>query len=492
MKKYFVKNAFEPADCLVIFVPESKSKKAALDGLPASLRASVENILASGDFSARPLELFFGFDASEKPGRYLLVGTGGEKELSIQKVKRMVGTAVVAIQQKKCHTITLHIPESWCKQFGAHTLGSTLAIAMDTAEYAFDDYKKAENKVMRLDAVNLVVPKASMREFEKGVAEGITIAGAVNQVRKLGNTPPSHMTPTVLAKVAEDLSKRLPAVKTTVLSRAEMKKLGMGCLLGVAQGSHEEPKFIILEYRGGQKTEKPVVLVGKGITFDSGGLSLKPWDMMIDMKYDMLGAATVLGTIQAAAELKLKKNIVGLMPTTENMPGGGAYRPDDILTAMNGMTVEIGNTDAEGRLILADALSYAKQFDPKAVIDLATLTGACVVALGTERSGLFFDHEALGKKLLASAEVVGEALWRLPLGEEFSEAVKSEVADVKNVGGGRYGGASAAAAFLQYFTDYPWAHIDLSSAYSGSKGKPWIRAGANGFGVETLIEYLRH
>jgi len=303
------------------------------------------------------------------------------------------------------------------------------------------------------------------------------------------------MTPTLLAKEALKLSKENPKIKVKILSRPEMKKLNMGCLLGVSQGSVEEPKFIILEYYGAGKTKQPTVLAGKGITFDSGGLGIKPGNYMTDMKFDMLGAATVFGIIKAAAGLKLKKNIVGLVPSCENMPSGSSYRPDDILTAHNGKSVEIIHTDAEGRLILADALSYAVKYKPKEVIDFATLTGACMVALGSERSGVFGTSEKIINRLENKAKEVGEQLWHLPLGEEYSEAMKSEVADIKNLGGVNsqpgHGGASTAAAFLQFFTDYPWAHIDLSCSHYSGKGKPWIRGGANGFGVQTIIEYLK-
>jgi leucyl aminopeptidase len=251
----------------------------------------------------------------------------------------------------------------------------------------------------------------------------------------------------------------------------------------------------VLEYWGDKKDIKPIVLVGKGVTFDSGGLSIKPGDYMVDMKYDMLGAATALATLKITAELNQKKNLVVIVPAVENMPGGDAYRPDDILIAMNGKSVEIKNTDAEGRLILADALCYASRYKPQEVIDLATLTGACAVALGLERSGLFSKNKTMTEKLLNSSESIGENLWHLPLGEEYSDAMKSEVADIKNtggVGGDRYGGSSTAAAFLEFFTDYDWAHIDMSSAIFGGKGKPWIRPGANGFGVQTLVDYLRN
>jgi len=348
------------------------------------------------------------------------------------------------------------------------------------------------------------------KQVQNGIKEGQVVAGAVNMARHLGNINPSIMTPTLLAKEASALGNGKSGIVVHVLGKSDIKKLGMGCLLGVASGSLEEPKFIILEYNGiprhardkQKKSEKPTVLVGKGITFDSGGLSLKPGNYMNDMKFDMLGAATVLGTIQAAAGLQLKKHIVGLIPTCENMPSGSSYRPDDILVAMNGKSVLVENTDAEGRLILADALSYATmKYTPKEVIDFATLTGACLVAIGNERSGLFGTSDTLIKKLIASAETVGEQLWYLPIGEEFTEAMMCEVADIKNIGGvgnPRNGGASTAAAFLQFFTQnetgetpYPWAHIDLSCSYYGGTGKAYIRGGANGFGVETMVAYLQ-
>ncbi len=344
--------------------------------------------------------------------------------------------------------------------------------------------------------------KTITKNLQTGIEEGFIIAGGVNFARHLGNIPPTIMTPTYLANEALQLAKANKNIKTKVLSEAEIEKLGMGCLLAVGRGSKHETKFIIVEYWGTDKDKKPSVLVGKGITFDSGGLSLKPGDYMIDMKFDMLGAASVLGAIKVLTDLKVKKNIVVLIPSAENMPGGDSYRPDDILTAMNGATVEIKNTDAEGRLILADGLCYATKYEPKEVIDLATLTGACMSALGLEKSGIFTPEDKIVEKMIDLGEAIGENLWRLPLGEEYSEAMKSEVADIKNtggVGGERYGTASTAAAFLQFFTqdketgekNYPWAHIDLASAIYGSKGKAHIRAGANGFGVQVLVEYLR-
>lgn len=467
-------------------------------GAPTGVEAAISDVFERGDFEGKKLQTAVLYAGKGLP-RVVLFGLGSAgKDFDVRVWKQAVGAGVVSAQQKKTGKISVIFPGRALNCLGAKRISEATAVAVGVSGYSFDVYKGKEDRVVPITDCSFeapLAPSSVRRQIEGGVASGQVIYSAINHLRALGNTPPSHMTPTVLANEAVALSKKYPKIKITALSRVEMKKLGMGCVLGVAQGSHQEPKFVILEYMAGKKGEKPTVLVGKGITFDSGGLSIKPSDAMCDMKYDMLGAATVLATVEAAAGLGLKVNLVGLFPATENMPGGGAYRPDDILTAMNGKTVEIGNTDAEGRLILADALSYAKKYNPKEVVDFATLTMACLVAIGNERSGLFTPEDRLAKKLQEAAEAAGEQLWRLPLGEEYTDAVKSEVADVRNVGGvggnSRYGGASNAAAFLQRFTDYSWAHIDLSCSYYGGKGRPWIRHGANGFGVATMVEYLR-
>jgi leucyl aminopeptidase len=266
----------------------------------------------------------------------------------------------------------------------------------------------------------------------------------------------------------------------------------MGSLLAVAKGSAQPPKFIVMEYMKGKKSEKPVVLVGKGLTFDSGGISLKPAHNMEEMKFDMSGGAAVIGAMYAAGMLKLKKNIVGLVPAAENMPGGRAVKPGDIVRSMSGKTIEILNTDAEGRLILADALSYAKKYKPAAVVDLATLTGACMVALGSHATGLFGNDEKLIEALREAGERTGERCWPMPLWDEYKEQIKSKVADLKNIGG-RWGGAITAAAFLEKFTDYPWVHLDIAGTAFGSKALlPYVQAGGTGLGVRQLIDFLRH
>ncbi len=489
-------------DCLVVPMWEDKPFEKYVKSIDKRYGGILSEVVESKDFEGKKLQTSWVYTQDKKLPRLLLIGLGKQNNLSVRSWKQVAGVATIAAQGKKLTKISLLLPAAVIKKFGGKKLGKETTIAVDIANYAFDEYKSDKDaKIKSMSSVKLIadVTGAVSTAILKGIEEGKVVAECVNDVRKLGNTPPTKMTPRFLASSTTKLMKQHSKVKVKVLGEGEIRKLGMGCLLGVSSGSQHEPQFIILEYHGAAKSQKPTVLVGKGITFDSGGLSLKPGNYMNDMKFDMLGAATVIGSVKAAAALKLKKNVVALIPTCENMPDGESYRPDDILRCMNGKTVLVENTDAEGRLILADALAYAAEFDPKEVINFATLTGACMGALGNERSGLFSNDEKIVSKLSKSSEGVGEQLWRLPLGEEFSKAMNCEVADIKNIGGvghPRYGGASTAAAFLQFFTrdengeGYPWAHIDLSCSYYGGKGKPWIRWGANGFGVQTMVEYL--
>lgn len=486
----------------VVIVPlfEGKSLEPAVKELNTVFNGQIKHVIDSEDFVGKKMQTTMLFSDNVDMPRILLVGLGKTKELTVRSFDQALGAATIAMSGKKYTNLAVVVPAGAVKKFGAKKTGVEIATSIVMADYAYDEYKKEASRVVHVKDVQVVgVDAKNKKVLLQGLVEGQHIGEAANFARELGNTPPSHMTPTKLGKEAEALAKKHKNLTVTVLGEAEAKKLGMGGLLGVGQGSTHESKFIILEYNGAAKKEKPSVLVGKGITFDSGGLSLKPAQYMTDMKFDMLGAATVLGTIDAIAHLGLKKNVVGLISSAENMPSGESFRPDDILVQMEGISIEIGNTDAEGRLVLSDALSYAKRYQPKEVIDFATLTGACVVAVGQNHSGLFSPVDKIADKLYDSAQAVGEQLWRLPLGEEFSDMMKSQIADIKNVSDSRYAGASTAAAFLQHFTNdvetgepaYPWAHIDLSSSYNGGKGKPWIRAGANGFGVQTMVEYLR-
>ncbi|MCO5118781.1 MAG: leucyl aminopeptidase [Burkholderiaceae bacterium] len=352
------------------------------------------------------------------------------------------------------------------------------ALAAREAAYRFDRFKsKPDTTPAGPASIAFAVDKADQAAARTAAARATAIANGMDLARDLGNTPGNVCTPTYLAQAARELGREFD-LKVQVLGEKQMTALKMNALLAVARGSAQPPQLITLEYRGGPARQAPVALVGKGITFDTGGISLKPAGEMDEMKWDMSGAASVLGTVRAVAEMKLPINLVGIIAAAENMPGSQATRPGDIVTSMSGQTIEILNTDAEGRLVLCDALTYAARFKPGTVIDIATLTGACVVALGKHHSGLFSRGDALAGELLAAGSDMADTCWRMPLDEEYQELLKSPFADVANIGG-RYGGAITAACFLARFTkDYDWAHLDIagtawnSGASKGSTGRP--------------------
>src|SRR5690606_9514309 len=342
--------------------------------------------------------------------------------------------------------------------------------------YRFDalksDKDKKDKKHRGAKKLVLLVTSELTAELDTAVLQGHAVATGMALAKDLGNLPGNLCTPTHLADTAESLGKQYE-FDVEVLDRDDMKKLGMGSFLSVARGSHQPPKFIVMHYKGGKAKAKPIVLVGKGITFDTGGISLKPAAEMDEMKYDMCGAASVLGTFKAVAQMGLPINLVGLIPTTENMPGGGATKPGDVVTSMSGQTIEVLNTDAEGRLILCDALTYAERFKPECVIDIATLTGACVVALGKIPSGLLANDDELAAEILKRGTESGDRAWQLPLWDEYQELLKSNFADMGNIGG-RYAGTITAACFLSRFTkDYKWAHLDIA-------GTAWVSGDAKG------------
>jgi len=353
--------------------------------------------------------------------------------------------------------------------------------------YRFDALKsdKKTRKERGAKKLCLLVSCELGAELDTAVLQGHAIASGMALAKDLGNLPGNHCTPTHLAETAESLGKQYK-FDVEVLERDDMEKLGMGSFLSVARGSHQPPKFIVMHYKGGKAKAKPVVLVGKGITFDTGGISLKPAAEMDEMKFDMCGAASVLGTFKAVAQMGLPINLVGLVPTTENMPGGGATKPGDVVTSMSGQTIEVLNTDAEGRLILCDALTYAERFKPECVIDIATLTGACVVALGKIPSGLLANDDELAAEILRRGTESGDRAWQLPLWDEYQELLKSNFADMGNIGG-RYAGTITAACFLSRFAKaYKWAHLDIA-------GTAWVSGdakGATGRPVPLLSSFL--
>jgi len=357
--------------------------------------------------------------------------------------------------------------------------------------YRFDHYRTDRNgNGPTLTGITFVAPTAAqVSEIKLGVRRGEAGADATSFARDLCNHPANVMTPSRVADEAKKISKA-NGIKLTVLDRKQQEKLGMGGLLGVSRGSHEPSKFLILEYTGGNKSQRPIVLVGKTVTFDSGGISIKPSENMEQMKADMTGGAEVLGTIQAVARLKLPLNVTAILPATENMPGGRATKPGDVLTMLSGKTVEVQNTDAEGRLILADGLAYATRLKPACIIDVATLTGACIVALGQFAIGMLGNNDALKDQLRKAGTQSGERVWEMPLWDEYFEQLKSDVADMRNIGG-RGGGMITAGMFLSKFVgDCPWVHLDIASTDWSASERPYIGKGPTGIGTRLLVQYL--
>ena len=426
----------------------------------------------------------------------LEIGVGKFGELNRRKFILLCRSVIRAAKANRSRKIALQFDRTpgLFKNLKAHTreeLARLTAENFEMANFEFNHFKTKPKE--GFDAVEeVLVYGKSSKEVEKAAAKGQEIGRAVNACRVLANTPGGDMTPAVLAKAAKDAVKGLP-VKVTVLGKKEMEKLGMGAILGVAKGSTEAPTFTILEYRGGKGN--PIVLAGKGVTFDSGGLNLKPSNSMYEMHMDMSGAAAAIHTVALAARLKLKKHVIALLPAVENMPGNNALRPGDVLKSLSGKTIEVLDTDAEGRLILADALTYAKRFKPSAVIDIATLTGAVISALGLHASGLLAREDALAEELLAAAEESGDYAWRLPLWDEYEDRVKGEFADIKNVPGGstsRYGGAIDGGMFLWQFAkelDCPWAHLDIASRMTSAPGDE-LAKGAAGAPVRLLLRFV--
>lgn len=419
--------------------------------------------------------------------RVLLVGLGKKSKLHDREYRNAVQAAFNALHKTGALDAVLFLIEDpVIKREISWKISHTVIMAMKSVYHPDQLKSKHEGSKQHLRKVTLSTTSRVDSDIgEKALQWGLATAHGMSLTKDLGNLPPNVCTPSYLAEVAIKMAKTYK-LKATVLEQKDMERLGMGSLLSVAQGSSQPAKLITLEYWGRKKKEKPVVLVGKGVTFDTGGISLKPAAEMDEMKYDMCGAASVLGTIAAIAQMRLPINVVGIIPATENMPGGNATKPGDIVTSMSGQTIEILNTDAEGRLILCDALTYAERYEPEVVIDIATLTGACVIALGHVASGLLSNNEELAMELLNASEQAADRAWHLPLWDDYQEQLKSNFADMANIGG-RAAGTITAACFLSRFTKkYRWAHIDIAgTAWESGKKK-----GATGRPVPLLTQFL--
>lgn len=477
----------QPTACIVVGVFELRKLSRAAEALDKAAHGQLREVIRSGDMdgkagSTRMLYRVRGVSAQ----RILLVGLGKEKGFGERQYRDCARAALLAIRETGTHDVCLYLSELQVAGRDAAWKARELVLAAADVAYRFDQMKSKKAEAGSLAGVAVAASqKHDAPALQRGVLEGRAIAAGVSLSRDLGNLPANVCTPAYLANSAVKLGREWK-LAVEVLEQRDMEKLGMGSLLSVTRGSHQPPKFVILRYSGAGRKERPVVLVGKGITFDTGGISLKPAAEMDEMKFDMCGAASVLGTLRAVAELKLKLNVVGLVPTCENMPGGAATKPGDVVTSMSGQTVEILNTDAEGRLILADALSYAERFEPQAVVDIATLTGACVIALGHVCSGLFANKDGLAQELQSAGAESWDRVWRLPLWDDYQEQLKSNFADFANIGG-RPAGSVTAACFLSKFTrKYDWAHLDIA----GTAWKSGREKGATGRPVPLLTTFL--
>jgi leucyl aminopeptidase len=464
------------ADALLVLV--------AAQGMPEALDKPLADALAAavkdGDFAFKPGQSLYAHRvAGVKATRvvFAYVADGSAKAL-----RKAVSLGLVYL--KAGGTVRLAVA-----QVGGGALGAehaeALVAAVSDAVYIYRHTKPSAPAASKLAVVSLVAAKDEVVALAQGLRRGEAIAAGATLARECANRPGNHCTPTFLAEQAKKLGKDF-GLKVEVLERKDCEKLGMGSFLAVAQGSAQPPKFIVARWNGGAKNEAPVVLVGKGITFDTGGISIKPSAEMDEMKFDMGGAASVLGTLRAVAQLKVKINLIGVIPACENMPSSTAVKPGDVVTSLSGQTIEILNTDAEGRLILCDALTYAERFKPAVVVDIATLTGACVIALGHHRSGLFSPDDALATELLAAGDRALDPAWRMPLDDEYDEALKSHFADMGNVGP-RAGGSITAAMFLKRFTaKQRWAHLDVA----GTAWKSGTAKGATGRPVPLLTHFV--
>jgi leucyl aminopeptidase len=456
-----------PADALLL-VLAGEAIDASLD---TKLASALNDALAEGDLKLKAgRSLYLHRLAGVKAPRVLASASGGTG------VKAFKAAVLHGLNQLK-GLGAQHVAVALVGGELDDQHAEAVVTAAADATYLYRHTKPSAPAASSLNKVTLVCSKGQAKSVQAGLLRGQAISAGVTLARECANRPGNHCTPSYLADQAKKLGKS-HQLKVEVLDRKDVEKLGMGSFLAVAQGSSEPLRFIVARYDGAPKTQAPVVLVGKGITFDTGGISIKPAAEMDEMKYDMGGAASVLGTLRAIAELKPKINLIGIIPSCENMPDGRAIKPGDVVTSMSGQTIEILNTDAEGRLILCDALTYAERFKPAVVVDIATLTGACVVALGHHNSGLFSPDDALAAELLAASQSSLDPAWRMPLDDEYAEGIKSNFADVANVGS-RAGGAITAALFLKRFTSkYRWAHLDVagtawkSGAAKGSTGRP--------------------
>ncbi|MGP4844229.1 leucyl aminopeptidase [Marinobacter sp. 1Y8] len=473
------------ADCLIVSVPEKGDWPASTAAADAALDGQIKDLQKAGDISGKAGSSLLLPLSGQPWKRLLLVGSGNGDTQSALAFRKMVTSALSKLTSSAAKKALVALTDNDVADRDESWKVSLIARLSEELLYSFTGFKSTKASDNPLSSLTIAA-SANNAALKKALATGEAIGHGMNLTRDLGNTPPNVCNPSWLADQAKQLAKTHDVIKTEILDEKQMKKLGMNSLLSVSAGSDQPARLIVMEYRGGKAKDKPHVLVGKGITFDSGGISLKPGEGMDEMKYDMGGAASVFGTMRALAEIKPAINVVAIVAAAENMPGGGATRPGDIVTSMSGQTIEILNTDAEGRLVLCDALTYAGKYDPESVVDIATLTGAVIVALGKEASGLFSNNEELATQLQQSGQRTCDRVWQLPIWDEYQPLLDSNFADMQNIGG-RMAGSITAACFLSRFTrDYRWAHLDIAgTAWLSGKEK-----GSTGRPVPLLVDYL--
>ncbi|MCX5849015.1 MAG: leucyl aminopeptidase [Deltaproteobacteria bacterium] len=491
VKKGVLADAKSQAIILTLFEDSKKLSGITLE-IDKKSGGLISELLGNGDFEAKPSQVSVIYTRGALHAkRIALVGMGKQSDLNLEKLR----AAFASVMR---HLRNLNVKEA-ATSINLNLLpGKKEQVAQAVAEgallglYQYTPYKTVGREDLKeMDQLNIIADEKNFSLVETAIKKAQIITSAVYFARDLISAPSNEMTPSIMAQKAREIARR-KNISCKILDKDKIKEMGMNALLAVASGSNEEPKFIILEYTGGRKNAAPVVLVGKGLTFDSGGISIKPSEKMDEMKTDMSGGAAVMGTVMAAADLHLPLNVVGLIPATENLPGGTAYKPGDILKSYSGKTIEVLNTDAEGRLIMVDALTYASKFKPAAVIDVATLTGACIIALGDDVIGMLGTDDKLKKEIISASRTTGELVWELPLWESYHELIKSDIADYKN-SSGRAAGTITAAAFLSKFVgDYPWVHLDIAGPAWTSKEKAYVPRGASGVTVRLLVEFLRN
>ena len=474
--------------CIVVGVFEPRKLTGPAELIDTASKGYLSDIVRRGDMEGKAGRTLLLHNVPGLLGdRVLLVGLGREKDFREREYREAIRAAVKTLDDTGAFDGSVYLTEVPVKKRDVAWRVRQAAITALETVYRFDAMKSKKEEVRRpVRKLTLMVERRNeLASAERAAREGEAIGQGMALARDLGNLPGNVCTPSYLARRAQEMAKAA-GLTCEVLDRAACEALKMGSFLSVANGSREAPKFIILEHKGGRTGDKPIVLIGKGITFDTGGISLKPGEGMDEMKFDMCGAASVIGTMQAAAALKLPLNIVALVPTTENMPGGAATKPGDIVTSMSGQTIEILNTDAEGRLILCDALTYAERYDPVCVVDVATLTGACVIALGHVATGLFSNNDTLARELAGAGDEAHDRAWHMPLWDDYQEQLKSNFADMANIGGRPAGSVTAACFLSRYAKKFDWAHLDIA----GTAWKSGAAKGATGRPVPLLTHFL--